>query len=454
MLSWRRGARGGTNTGDILSGVTYSHEPCDDFLRNAVWLSVSQKHGILIFAKQKGARMKLVDRPRYLERLKGLVGTPDIKVITGVRRAGKSKLLEAFRDYLLHEVDGASVIHADLSLLEFEGLTEYHALNDYVTTRRLEGARNFVLIDEAQMCVGFERAINSLHASGDYDIYITGSNAFLLSSDLATLFTGRMVSVDVFPFSFEEYRSYFEGEHLDDALERYLRVGGMSGGYVYGDERDRHGYLSGVYGTLILRDIVQRHGIRNARQLERLSDYMADNVSNITSARGVADALTSAGTKANDRTISSYMSFLEEAFAFYRVRRYDVRGKRYLSSGDKHYLVDHAFRYAKLGTRNMDFGRVLENVVAIELLRRGYETYAGILYEREIDFVAMRGGEKLYIQVSDDISSPETFRREYSPLLSIRDAHPKMILARTRHETYTYEGIEVHDLARWLAKEG
>ena len=454
MLSWRKGARGGTNTGDILSGATYSHEPCDDFLRNAVWLSVSQKHGILIFAKQKGARMKLVDRPRYLERLKGLVGTPDIKVITGVRRAGKSKLLEAFRDYLLHEVDGASVIHADLSLLEFEGLTEYHALNDYVTTRRLEGARNFVLIDEVQMCEGFERAINSLHASGDYDIYITGSNAFLLSSDLATLFTGRTVSVDVFPFSFEEYRSYFEGEHLDDALERYLRVGGMSGGYVYGDERDRHGYLSGVYDTLILRDIVQRHGIRNARQLERLSDYMMDNVSNITSARGVADALTSAGTKANDRTISSYMSFLEEAFAFYRVRRYDVRGKRYLSSGDKHYLVDHAFRYAKLGTRNMDFGRVLENVVAIELLRRGYETYAGILYEREIDFVAMRGGEKLYIQVSDDISSPETFRREYSPLLSIRDAHPKMILARTRHETYTYEGIEVHDLARWLAKEG
>ena len=398
--------------------------------------------------------MKLIERQGYLERLKRLIGTSDIKVITGVRRAGKSKLLEAFRNYLLGEVDGANVIHVDLSLLEFEELTEYHALNTYVTSRYVEGARNFVLIDEVQMCEGFERTINSLHASGSYNIYITGSNAFLLSSDLATLFTGRTVSVEVFPFSFEEYRCYFEGEQVDDALERYLRMGGMSGSYVYGDEHDRQGYLSDVYDTLILRDIVQRHAIRNASLLGRLSDYMMDNVSNITSSRGIADALTSAGTKTNDRTIASYLGFLTEAFAFYRIRRYDIRGKRYLSSGDKYYLVDHAFRYAKLGTRNMDFGRMLENVVAIELLRRGYETYAGVLYKREVDFVAIRGSEKLYVQVSDDISNPSTFEREYSPLLSIRDAHPKMILARTRHETYTYEGIEVHDLARWLAGEG
>lgn len=394
--------------------------------------------------------MKLIERTRYLDRLKRLVGTPDIKVITGIRRAGKSKLLEAFRSYLEGNIEGANVIHADLSLLEYEGLTEYHALNGYVTSRHVEGAPNFVLIDEVQMCQGFERAINSLHASGCYDIYVTGSNAFLLSSDLATLFTGRTVSVEVFPFSFDEYCTYFAEEQVDDALERYIRWGGMSGGYVYGDERDRYGYLSGVFDTLVLRDIVHRHGIRSPQLLERLSDYMMDNVSNITSARGVADALTSSGTKANDRTIASYMAYLGEAFAFYRVRRYDIRGKRYLSSGDKYYLADHAFRYAKLGTRNMDFGRILENVVAIELLRRGYEVYAGVLYKKEVDFVAMRGGEKIYVQVSDDISSPSTFEREYAPLLSIRDAYPKLILARTRHETYTYEGIEVHDLARWL----
>ena len=394
--------------------------------------------------------MKLIERTRYLDRLKRLVGTPDIKVITGIRRAGKSKLLEAFRSYLEAEVEGANVIHADLSLLEYEGLTEYHALNDFVTSRHVEGARNFVLIDEVQMCQGFERAINSLHASGRYDIYVTGSNAFLLSSDLATLFTGRTVSVEVFPFSFDEYCTYFAEEQVDDAFERYIRWGGMSGGYVYGDERDRYGHLSGVFDTLILRDIVQRHGIRGPQLLGRLADYMMDNVSNITSARGVADALTSSGAKTNDRTIASYMAYLEEAFAFYRVRRYDIRGKRYLSSGDKYYLADHAFRYAKLGTRNMDFGRVLENIVGIELLRRGYETYAGVLYKKEVDFVAMRGSEKVYIQVSDDIGSEATFEREYAPLLSIRDAFPKVILARTRHETYTYEGIEVHDLARWL----
>lgn len=397
--------------------------------------------------------MKLIERTRYLDRLKRLVGTPDIKVITGIRRAGKSKLLEAFRSYLEAEVGGANVIHADLSLLEYEGLTEYHALNDFVTSHHVEGARNFVLIDEVQMCQGFERAINSLHASGRYDIYVTGSNAFLLSSDLATLFTGRTVSVEVFPFSFDEYCTYFAEEQVDDALERYIRWGGMSGGYVYGDERDRYGYLSDIFDTLILRDIVQRHGIRVPQLLGRLSDYMMDNVSNITSARGVADALTSSGAKTNDRTIASYMAYLEEAFAFYRVRRYDIRGKRYLSSGDKYYLADHAFRYAKLGTRNMDFGRVLENIVGIELLRRGYETYAGVLYKKEVDFVAMRGSEKVYIQVSDEISSEATFEREYAPLLSIRDAYPKLVLARTRHETYTYEGIEVHDLARWLAGE-
>lgn len=394
--------------------------------------------------------MKLIERPRYLDRLKRLVGTPDIKVITGVRRAGKSKLLEVFRSYLETSIERANIIYIDLSLLEFERLLEYHALNGYIEAHSKEDAQNFVLMDEVQMCEGFERTVNSLHASGKYDIYITGSNAFLLSSDLATLFTGRTVSMEIFPFSFEEYCAYFEEGQIDDAFERYLRTGGMSGGYVYEDERDRYGYLSDVYDTLVLRDIRQKHHIRNASMLARLSDYMMDNVSNITSSRSVADALTSAGTKTNDRTIASYMGYLEEAFAFYRVRRYDIRGKRYLASGDKYYLVDHAFRFAKLGTRNMDYGRMLENIVAIELMRRGYEIYAGVLYKKEIDFVAMRGSEKIYIQVSDDISSKSTFEREYAPLLTIRDAHPKMVLARTRHETYTYEGIEVHDLARWL----
>ena len=397
--------------------------------------------------------MKLIERPEYLDKLKRLVGTPDIKVITGVRRAGKSKLLAAFKSYVESSVQGANVMYVDLSLLEFEDLLEYHALNDHIEGHYVEGTQNFVLVDEVQMCDGFEKTINSLHASGNYDIYVSGSNAFLLSSDLATLFTGRTVSVEVFPFSFGEYCAYFGEGSLDHDLESYLRMGGMSGSYVYEDERDRHGYLSNVYDTLILRDIRQRHGIRNAGTLARLSDYMMDNVSNITSARSVADALTSAGTKTNDKTIATYIGYLEEAFAFYRVRRYDIRGKRYLSSGDKYYLVDHAFRYAKLGTRNMDFGRMLENMVAIELMRRGFETYAGVLYKREIDFVAIRGSEKIYIQVSDDIRSDATFEREYAPLLSIRDAHPKMILARTGYETYTYEGIEIHDLARWL-REG
>lgn len=396
--------------------------------------------------------VKLIERPFYLDRLKAYIGTPDIKVITGVRRAGKSKLLEALKAYVGEHVDRANIIHVDFSLLKFEYLREYHALNNYVEEHFANGVPNFVLIDEVQMCEGFERTINSLHASGKYDIYITGSNAFLLSSDLATLFTGRTMSIDVFPFSFAEFRTYFDGEHIDDAFDRYLHLGGMSGSYVYGTEEDRRGYLSEIFDTLILRDIRQKHRVRYPQLLEKLTDYMMDNVSNISSARSITTVLARGGLEASNRTVTSYMGYLTEAFAFYRVRRYDIHGKRYLSSGDKYYLADHAFRYAKLGTRSMDYGRALENIVAIELLRRGYEVYAGVLYKREIDFVAMRGSEKLYIQASDDISTERTFEREYTPLLSIHDAHPKMILARTRHEMYTYEGIEVHDIARWLRK--
>lgn len=394
--------------------------------------------------------MKLIDRPFYMDTLKRLMGTPDIKVITGVRRSGKSKLMEAFKEYLAADVGSSNVIHVNFNLPEFEDLLEYHALYDHVNELYDSNKTNFVLIDEVQMCEGFERAINGLHASERFDIYITGSNAFLLSSDLATLFTGRTMTVAVYPFSFREYLAYFNGLQVDEAFDSYLEMGGMSGSYVYESPEDRRAYLADVFDTLILRDIRQKYRVRNPQLLERLSDFMMDNVSNISSARNITDALGKGGYEASNRTISSYIDYLAQAFAFYRVRRYDIRGKRYLSSGDKYYLSDHAFRLAKLGTRNLDYGRMLENIVAIELLRRGYEVYAGVLYKKEIDFVAMRGTEKLYIQVSDDISAETTFEREYAPLLSIHDAHPKLILARTRHEMYTYEGIEVHDLARWL----
>lgn len=397
--------------------------------------------------------MKLINRASYMDTLTSLIGVPDIKVITGIRRSGKSKLLESLRDFIEATLPDSNVIQINYNLDEFEGLLEYHELLAYVKERRREGAQNFLLIDEVQMCEGFERAINSLHASEQYDIFITGSNAFLLSSDLSTLFTGRTFEIEVFPFSFEEYRLYNDGGEAGRDFDEYVHIGGMSGSYPYHKQEQRYQYLSTVFKTLIVRDIVQRHSVRNESALLRIADYMMDNVSNITSARNITDALNADGLKITNKTVGTYMGYLCDAFAFYKVRRYDIRGKKYLKSGEKYYLADHAFKYALLGTRDMDWGRVYENMVAIELLRRGYEAYVGVLYKKEIDFVAIKRSEKLYIQVSDDISSEKTFEREISPLLKIGDAYPKIILARTHHETTDRDGVQIVDLARWLADE-
>lgn len=394
--------------------------------------------------------MKLIERSFYLDKLKDVIGTPDIKVITGIRRSGKSKLLEAFRDYLLETDRNANVIHINFNLSEFEDLLEYHALNAYIEQAYMPGKNNYVLIDEVQMCEGFERAINSLHASEKFDIYITGSNAFLLSSDLATLFTGRTFEIEVFPFSFREFMQYFELTDQYTAFNRYIQEGGMSGSYLYQTPEAKYDYIADVFDTLVVRDIQRKYKIRNMPLMEQLCDFLIDNISNLTSARSVAKSFTAAQVKTNDRTISAYLKYLCNAFAFYRIRRYDIQGKRYLASNDKYYLCDHSFKYAKLGTKNADYGRSMENIVAIELLRRGYEVYAGVLYKKEIDFVALRRGEKLYIQVASSIDDPDTFQREVDPLLKIKDAYPKMLLTRARQEAYQYEGVHIVDVADWL----
>ena len=394
--------------------------------------------------------MRLIERDFYLNKLKDVMGTPDIKVITGVRRSGKSKLLDAFMSYVRESDPSANIIHINFNLQEFEGLTEYHALHDYIENAYEQGKNNFVLIDEVQMCTGFEKAINSLHASEKYDIYITGSNAFLLSSDLATLFTGRTFEIEVFPFSFSEFMKYFELTDQYAAFNRYIQEGGMSGSYLYKTPESKYDYISDVFNTLIVRDIQRKYRIRNMPLMERLCDFLIDNISNQTSTRSVAAAFKSEQVNTNDRTIGAYIKYLCNAFAFYRIRRYDIQGKRYLASNDKYYLSDHSFKYAKLGTKNADYGRMIENIVAIELLRRGYEVYAGVLYKKEIDFVAIKRSEKLYIQVANSIDDPDTFRREVDPLLKIKDAYPKMILTRTRQEAYQHEGVQIVDVADWL----
>ena len=396
--------------------------------------------------------MKIIERD-YLKDLISIIGTPDIKVITGVRRSGKSKLLEQFKEYIEKNIENYNIIYINFSLLEFEQLNEYHKLNDYIESKYIQNKNNFVLIDEVQMCSGFERTINSLHASEKYDIYVTGSNAFLLSSDLATLFTGRTFEIEIFPFSFEEYLKYYQYKDIDLAFDKFVLDGGMAGSYLYKNEEKRYNYILDVYKTLIVRDINEKYNIKNNELLDNLTNFMMDNISNITSVRNITNSLNKFDNTLNHKTIGSYIQYLCDAFLFYKVKRYDIQGKRYLESLDKYYLVDQTFKYAKLGIKNMNYGRSYENIVAIELLRRGYDIYVGELYNTEIDFVAMKRNEKIYIQVSDNIEDEKTFNREVNSLLKIKDAYPKILIAKTKHDNYLYEGIQIYDIARWLMKK-
>ena len=395
--------------------------------------------------------MKTIIRERYLERLKALKDTPDIKIITGIRRSGKSNLMQVYIDYLKENFEDVNIIFIDYMDLEFEEIKEYHALHKYVEDRYDKDKKNYLFVDEVQMCPKFELAINSLYSKRKYDIYVTASNAFLLSADLATLFTGRYIEIHMFPFSFKEYCEYYSEESDKDKLfDEYFKKGGLAGSYAYHTELDRITYIKEVYETIVNRDLVQKYNLQDTQVLRQLSEFLMDNISNLTSPNRVSDILTANEVSTNHVTIGKYIKYLCTAFVFYDIKRYDIRGKKYLETSDKFYLCDTGMRYAILGNRNIDYGRVYENIVCVELLRRGYEVYVGKLYQKEIDFVVQRGSEKIYIQVSDNISNQETFEREYSPLLQIKDAYPKMIIAGTKHPKYTYEGIEVYDIVEWL----
>ncbi|MFU0569388.1 ATP-binding protein [Gardnerella vaginalis] len=423
--------------------------------------------------------MKLIERTDYLNRLKRLKGTPDIKIITGIRRSGKSELLRAYRTYLentysnqssklyasakhaqlpnaLQQQDNSNnqklnIINIDFNNLNYENLKNYKSLFEYVESRYIPGAYNVLTIDEVQLCPKFELAINSLHNSNKYDIYLTGSNAFLLSSDLATLFSGRFIEIPIFPFSFAEYCEYFEiTSNFNDALQRYLQQGGLAGSYVYANQDDAEAYIKNVYTTLVKRDLVDKYAISEVSLLDSICEFLMDNIANLTTANNVSSILKQNQIETTHVTVGKYLKYLCNAFMFYKVKRYDIRGKKYLETNEKYYLADTALRYAILGTRNMDYGRAYENIVALELMRRGYSIYVGKLYQKEVDFVAVKASKKLYIQVSDNISDDATLERELSPLKAIKDSYPKILLANTRHDSYDIDGIRVIDIAQWL----
>lgn len=396
--------------------------------------------------------MKIITRDRYLNRLLNVMNTPDIKVITGVRRSGKSKLMDAFIE-LLEKQEDNNIIRIKLNLKSFEKLKNPDELYNYVESNYKENYNNYLLIDEIQLCNNFELIINSLHEEEKFDIYLTGSNAFLLSSDLATLFGGRVFEINMFPFSFEEYRKYYQDNDIDQAFEEYFLKGGMSGSYLYNNKEDAINYINNILKSTITKDIITKYKVENPLLLSMIEDFLMDNLGSKTSIRNIANKLTANTYKTNDKTVGAYIDYLCKSFLFYPFTRYDIKGKKYLESDKKYYLVDLSFRYAELGTKNIDYGYLYENLVAMELLRRGFEVYVGVLFDKEVDFVAVKQGEKTYIQVCDDITNKTTFEREVGPLLSIRDAFPKMIIARTKHPKSQYEGIKIIDIARWLSHD-
>ena len=396
--------------------------------------------------------MTIIQRS-YLQKLINVIGTSDIKVITGVRRSWKSELLSAFKKYIENSIPNNNIIDINFSDYKYKSIRSASELYKYVESKYDPLKQNFLLIDEVQMCDGFEDVINSFHASEKYDIYLTWSNAFLLSSDLATLFTWRTFEISIFPFSFEEFIKYYKYEEVDLAFWEYIDKWWMAWSYQYETADEKNDYIKWIYKTLIRRDIIDKYHIKHWELLDNITKYLMDNISNITTIRKITNELKSKWTPINHKTISAYIQYLCNAFIFYKIKRYDIHGKKYLSMQDKYYLVDHKFRYAINGNKDRDIWRVYENIVAIELLRRWYEIYIWVLYNKEIDFVAMKRNEVLYIQVSDNINDEKTFQREITPLLQIRDAYPKIIIARTKQTTYQHNGIQIIDIANRLSEK-
>lgn len=394
--------------------------------------------------------MRLIERPSLMDKLCAAKGTSDIKVVTGMRRSGKSVLLSQFEDRVLRADPDANVISLDYNLVSAEPYLEYHALTAYVEDRYVPGTDNLVVLDEVQRCDGFEKALNSLHAAGKYDIYVTGSNSSLMAGDLATLLTGRCYSVGVFPFSLSEYMDYKGIRDPQEGLDGYILEGGMPEALQYRNRDAWRIKVEDVYNALLRRDIKEKYGVRRMDRLENLVDYLLENVGNPSSVANIANVLSSQGPPVTDKTVAAYISHLVDAFLFYPVSTAG-RGKGQLRPKTKYYPVDQSFRYARLGELSLDTGRVLEGIVAIELMRRGWNVRIGG-GRLEVDFVAERGGERRYIQVSEDVTSPAAFKRETDALLSdMADAYPRVLLARTYKPAYDYKGIRVVDLAEWLS---
>ena len=405
---------------------------------------------------------ELINRPEYLNQLIQHRDVDLVKIVTGIRRCGKSSLLDLFHQYLSDSgVPDVNVIHMNLESLRYRNLTNYLSFYDYVSERIPKSGKTYLIFDELQAVEHWEKAIESFRLDFDVDIYITGSNAYLLSTEFSTLLSGRYVEIRMLPLSFKEFLAFYEfapSVTTEEKFQRYLQFGGMPilREYQFNEARSNQA-LEGIYSTVVLRDILQRNNQVDQRILQKIMLFLCSNIGSITSPNNIGNVLSHEGDiqqgsrkSVAGKTVDKYISMLRSAFIFFSVGRYDVKGKQLLKTLGKNYIIDMGFRNMLLGYRDADRGHIIENIVFLELIRRDYNVYIGKVGETEIDFVAEKPNDKLYIQVTESMQSPETRDRELKPLRMIPDNYEKIVLSMDRNYINSYDGIKSLNLIDWL----
>lgn len=390
----------------------------------------------------------MIDRPEYLNELISFKDKDLIKIVTGIRRCGKSTLLDLYINYLLNNgIDKNQIIRINLEDYEFNDINDYNDLYKLVDSKIIKDKMNYIFIDEVQKVDSFQKACDSLYIRKNVDLYLTGSNSKLLSGELATLLSGRYVEIKMLPLSFKEYISYVGDTDLSKKYIDYITNSSFPYTLMLNNSKDIRMYLEGLYNTVIVNDIADRKDISDIGMLKDVIRLMFDNIGSLCSSRSISNTMTSNGRKISVPTVEKYLEALVESFVLYKVNRYDIKGKNYLKSGAKYYLSDIGLRYYLLGSMGADQGHILENIVYLELLRRGYEVYIG---KNEVDFVALNEKGVEYYQVSYTVMDNKTLERELRPLNNINDHNPKYLLTADYTPYISHNGIKQINVFEWL----
>ena len=405
---------------------------------------------------------ELINRPAYLNQLIQNKDVDLVKIVTGIRRCGKSALLDLFHQYLVESgITESNIIHMNLESLRYRSITDYLTFYGYVSERIAKEGKTYLIFDEPQAVEHWEKAIESFRLDFDVDIYITGSNAYMLSSEFSTLLSGRYIEIRLLPLSFKEFLTFYEFSEsitMEEKFQRYLQFGGMPilREYHFNEARSNQA-LEGIYSTVVLRDVLQRNPQADQATMQKIMLFLCSNIGSITSPNSIGNVLSNEGDiktgkvkNIAGKTVEKYIAMLRSAFIVSSVGRYDVKGKQLLKTLGKNYIVDIGFRNMLLGYRDVDRGHILENIVYLELIRRDYNVYIGKVGETEIDFVAQKPNEKLYIQVTESMQSTETRERELRPLRMISDNYEKIVLSMDHSYINSYDGIKSINLIDWL----